>query len=75
VEFAPAVAARGRKEALDIFRRHYDRRDGRFSDIIVIDLEFVARFESAAIHYGHLGGSSSLLQVAAIESAGIPAGY
>jgi hypothetical protein len=69
------TGARSRQEALDTFRRHYDRRDKPFPEIIVIDLEFVARFDSAAIYYGHMGGASSLLQVVAIESAEIPAGY
>jgi hypothetical protein len=74
VEFAPAVAERSRKEALDIFRRHYDERAVMLSGFVV-DLEFVARFESAAVHYGHMGGSSSLLQVVVIESVRIPPEY
>jgi hypothetical protein len=80
VEFDSKVKQNSRQDALAVLEREEERvarRDAAaaprvvFSNL-VIDLEVVARFESAALRYGHLGGWSSQFQVLSVDRAVVP---
>jgi hypothetical protein len=68
--FSRAEAQRTFEAALDEHRAARDRTSVLFD--FMIDLVVVARFETAKGRYGHLGASTSLLDIMSIEDARIP---
>ena len=80
VAFDSKATQNSRQEALAVLDRERDRltrRDAAAAPAVVfsqlvIDLEIVARFESAALRYGHLGGWSSEFRVLSVDRAVVP---